>query len=115
MSGSFFQKNPVVDRKPAPISIPLIPQDEWRRMTETQRLQSLLGMSTDRCLDWLSLDPLGGRMSHAQMGVQAQIIRAVLTTCVKLGIEEKRLEKMRDQVLGNLIDGLDKMEEDRKK
>lgn len=95
------------------MSAEIIPFVEWRDMPTEQRLTRLLGMSTDRCLDWLSVDPRVDEMSAGQISAQIQVIRAVLHTCVKLGIESKRLESVREKVLGDLLEGLDRRAEER--
>jgi hypothetical protein len=76
---------------------PLIPRDEWREMPTERRLTVLLGRSLDECLDILE-EPLEG-CNPGMLSTKVQVIRAVLHTCTKLGIEASRAHSERDAVL----------------
>lgn len=86
-------------------TFPLVPLDEWNRMDASEQLQRLLGMTTARVLEYLTPSAYDN-MHPTFRNNQMQAIRAVLHTCTKLGIESKRLADVREQVLGDLIEGL---------
>ena len=78
----------------------LIPRDEWNQLPVDGRLQRLLGMSLDDCKSLLEVDPLD--CHPAMLNAKIQVIRAVLHTSVKLGLESRRLAEERDRVIGEL-------------
>ena len=78
----------------------LIPMDEWNCLPAERRLQRLLGMSLDDCKAVLEVDPLD--CHPAMLNAKIQVIRAVLHTTVKLGLESRRLADERERVIGEL-------------
>jgi len=78
----------------------LFPKDEWNRLPAEGRLQRLLGMSLDDCKSLLEVDPL--KCHPTMLNAKIQVIRAVLHTSVKLGLESRRLAEERDRVIGEL-------------
>ena len=78
----------------------LIPRDEWNQLPVDGRLQRLLGMSLDDCKSLLEVDPLD--CHPAMLNAKIQVIRAVLHTSVKLGLEGRRLAEERERVIGEL-------------
>jgi len=78
----------------------LIPRDEWNRLPAEGRLQRLLGMSLDNCKSLLEVDPLD--CPPATLNAKIQVIRAVLHTTVKLGLESRRLADEREKVIHEL-------------
>ena len=57
-------------------------------------------MSLDDCKALLEVDPLD--CHPAVLNAKIQVIRAVLHTSVKLGLESRRLAEERDRVIGEL-------------
>ena len=84
----------------------LIPTDEWNRLPVDGRLQRLLGMSLDDCKAVLEVDPLD--CHPAMLNAKIQVIRAVLHTSVKLGLESQRLAEERERVIGELAEAFRK-------
>src|SRR6516162_4815585 len=78
----------------------LIPRDEWNQLPVDRRLQRLLGMSLDNCKSLLEVDPLD--CPPATLNAKIQVIRAVLHTTVKLGLESRRLADEREKVIHEL-------------
>ena len=78
----------------------LIPRDEWNQLPVDGRLQRLLGMSLDNCKSLLEVDPLD--CPPATLNAKIQVIRAVLHTTVKLGLESRRLADEREKVIHEL-------------
>src|SRR6516162_2154380 len=78
----------------------LIPRDEWNQLPVDGRLQRLLGMSLDDCKAVLEVDPLD--CHPAMLNAKIQVIRAVLHTTVKLGLESRRLADEREKVIHEL-------------
>ena len=70
------------------------------------RLQRLLGMSLDDCKALLEVDPLD--CHPAVLNAKVQVIRAVLHTTVKLGLESRRLADERERVIGELAEAFRK-------
>ena len=70
------------------------------------RLQRLLGMSLDDCKALLEVDPLD--CHPAMLNAKIQVIRAVLHTSVKLGLEGRRLAEERERVIGELAEAFRK-------
>ena len=84
----------------------LIPRDEWNRLPVDGRLQRLLGMSLDNCKSLLEVDPL--KCHPTMLNAKIQVIRAVLHTTVKLGLESQRLAEERERVIGELAEAFRK-------
>jgi hypothetical protein len=79
------------------MAFPLVPLPTWRALSVADRLQTLLGMTLDDCYGYLAL-PIEG-LDAAQSSAKLQVIRAILHTTTKLGIEHGRLSVERDKVL----------------
>ena len=74
--------------------------DEWNRLPVDGRLQRLLGMRLNDCKALLEVDPLD--CQPAILNAKIQVIRAVLHTTVKLGLESRRLADEREKVIHEL-------------
>ena len=84
----------------------LFPKDEWNRLPAEGRLQRLLGMSLDDCKAVLEVDPLD--CHPAMLNAKIQVIRAVLHTTVKLGLESQRLAEERERVISEIAEAFRK-------
>ena len=93
------------------MTFPLIELPRWNAMEPKERLQTLLGMTLDRCYQWLAHEP--GALNPTQMNMQIQVMRAVLHTVTKLGIEDRRLESQRQNLLDEMTAALDAAERER--
>ena len=71
-----------------------------------RRLQRLLGMSLDDCKSLLEVDPL--KCHPTMLNAKIQVIRAVLHTTVKLGLESQRVAEERERVIGELAEAFRK-------
>ena len=63
-------------------------------------------MSLDDCKALLEVDPLD--CHPAVLNAKVQVIRAVLHTTVKLGLESRRLADERERVIGELAEAFRK-------
>jgi hypothetical protein len=79
----------------------LVTRQEWNALATAQRLELMLGRSLDDC--WAVLEhPIEEALERRDavvLSIKCQIIRAVLHTCTKLGIEHSRVNAERDKVL----------------
>jgi hypothetical protein len=78
----------------------IIPHDKWQLMNPQERLENLLHMTTDQCHDVLS-EPIDFR-NGILMGAKINVIRAVLHTCMKLGMRDRDISLQRDKMLAEL-------------
>jgi hypothetical protein len=93
----------------------IIPVHEWNALPVDGRLQRLLGMTLDECCDILTA-PIDWRNAPL-MNSKDSVRRAVLHTCMKLGMRHQQLELQRDRMLSELTHkmrggkGLDPLDE----
>jgi hypothetical protein len=80
---------------------PLVSRPEWESLATAQRLELMLGRSLDDCMAVLDypIETALARRDAVVLSIKCQIIRAVLHTCTKLGIEASRVNSERDRVL----------------
>jgi hypothetical protein len=79
------------------MSKPPIPNEVWRLMQPEEKLRGLLNMSLEEIYEILD-EPIDYRNSIL-MQAKTQVVRALLNSCVKLGIEDRRTGKERSAVL----------------
>jgi hypothetical protein len=79
---------------------PPIPNEVWRLMSPEERLRGLLNMTLDQIHEILE-EPIDYRQ-NSLMNAKTQVIRSILNTCTKLGIEDRRTEAERAKVLASL-------------
>jgi hypothetical protein len=82
----------------------LLPSDVWQRMDRAERVEYLTGSSLDNCKDILDLPLEAAIRSPTVMNGKVQVIRALLGTLTKIGLESRRLEAMQQEALSQLID-----------
>jgi len=78
----------------------ITPKATWLAMTEQERLYTLLHMTTDQCHDVLA-EPIDFR-NGILMGAKINVIRAVLHTCMKLGMRDRDISLQRDKLIAEL-------------
>lgn len=84
----------------------LVPRDVWRGMSTAERLTTLSGRSLDECLDVLE-EPIDYR-NAVLMSAKIQVIRAVLHTATRLGVETSRRDGERERILAEMAKDLRK-------
>jgi hypothetical protein len=106
-----LRKTGAVDDHGNLVTIPRLPSvtgankpPGWNRWSAAEKAEHLLGLSLDRMHDYLSwpaddLDPY-------RLAAQTQVIRVIAMVAAKVG-DEARRERGRQQVLDELIDGLE--------
>ncbi len=87
---------------------PLVPRDAWATMSTAQRLVALSNRSLDECLDILEI-PLD-ECENNMLNAKVQTIRAILTTCARLGIEASRAAGERERILAEMARDIRKRE-----
>jgi hypothetical protein len=78
----------------------IIPNEDWKVMSPEERLRGLLDMTLDQIHEILEEPP--DYRQGVLMSAKVSIIRAILHTCVKLGIEERRAGPARSAVLASI-------------
>jgi hypothetical protein len=83
----------------------LIPLNERQSLTTGEQIERLSGFSLDRCEEILT-QPLELVLTQPQAAIilnaQVQCIRAIFHTMVKAGLQNNRLERERDRILGEM-------------
>jgi len=69
----------------------LVPRDEWRGLSRADRVERLLDLSLDDCHTLLSIPVRAA--SAIELNGKIQVIRAVMMTAAKVGIEGHRTEQ----------------------
>jgi hypothetical protein len=68
----------------------LIPAVEWRTLSPRAKIERLVGRSLDDIDEMLSIPLLS--CEPAMLAARVQVIRVILMTAAKLGIEQRRAE-----------------------
>jgi hypothetical protein len=68
----------------------LIPAAEWRTLSPRSKIERLVGRSLDDIDEMLSIPLLD--CEPAMLAARVQVIRVILMTAAKLGIEQRRAE-----------------------
>jgi hypothetical protein len=90
---------------------PKVPNEVWRTMTTEERLISLSQRSLDECKEILDA-PIDLVAPHpALLGGKVQVIRAILMTCTKLGVEASRSTTERERILSEMARDLRRAQE----
>lgn len=83
-----------------PKEVPTLRPDQWAKMDTHERLTHLAGRSLDECLVILDT-PLEGA-SNTMLQAKVSVIRAVLHTCTRLGVEASRSNTERERILADM-------------
>jgi hypothetical protein len=84
--------------------LPVINREQWAQMDVHTRLTMLCQLSLDQCLDILE-EPLESA-SNSMLAAKVTVCRAILQTCMTLGIEASRSNIERERILAEMAQDL---------